>query len=151
MSAACLWNFKNGSNVTLTLFRIEPFFSSHKTFIFNSFGMVNSYYLIPNDLLQRLAPDCCSNSVQVANKSIISSSFFLFLALNKHEWTSEGILFQPRKYVNTHHFSNSSQLTSIYSLVWFVCLSEKKWQIWLYDWSDCLSIKLPAKGKLLLR
>ncbi len=43
------------------------------------------------------------------------------IAWNKHEWSSEGILFQLQKDVNTHHFSSSSPPTLIYSPVWFVC------------------------------
>ncbi len=33
------------------------------------------------------------------------------------------------------------------STVWFVCWT--KWQIWRYDWSDGLSIKLPAKEQMI--
>ncbi len=40
----------------------------------------------------------------------------LIIAWKKHEWTSsEGILFQPQKDVNTHRFSSSSPLMLIYS------------------------------------
>ncbi len=45
----------------------------------------------------------------------------LVISWNKHEWTSECILFQLRKYINAHHFSSSSPLMLIYSSLWFVC------------------------------
>jgi len=35
------------------------------------------------------------------------------------------------------------QVQSIYSPAWFVCWT--KWRIRCYDWSDRLSVKLPAK------
>ncbi len=53
------------------------------------------------------------------------------IARNKHEWTSENILFQLRKNISTHYFSSSSPPTLIYSPVCFVCRT--KWQIWYYD------------------
>ncbi len=58
---------------------------------------------------------------------IISSSL-LVIAQNKHEWTSEGILFQPLKDVNTHNFSNTSPPMLIYYCL--VCLSDK-----MADWA----------------
>ncbi len=64
--------------------------------------------------------DHCSASVQAACEPIISTSI-LIIKRNKHEWTSEGLLFKPLKDINTHHFSSSSPLTLIYSPVWFVC------------------------------
>ncbi len=48
----------------------------------------------------------------------------LVIAWNKHEWTSEGILFQLWKDVNTHHFSSSSPPTLSSSPVWFVFLTK---------------------------
>ncbi len=72
-----------------------------------------------------------------------SSFHIYFKAQNKHEWTSEHILFQPRKDINAHSLS---PLNLIYSPVWFVC--QKKWWIRHYDWSDRLSVKLFAKGQL---
>ncbi len=89
--------------------------------------------------------DHCSASVQAACEPIISTSI-LIIKRNKHEWTSEGLLFKPLKDINTHHFSSSSPLTLIYSPVWFVCRT--KWQIQRYDWLDPLPIKLPTKGQL---
>ncbi len=69
---------------------------------------------------------------------------FLFTSYrNKHEWTSEGILFQLRKDVNTQFFKFNS--TDVNLLSCLVCLSDK---ILRYDWSDHLSIKLPVKGEL---
>ncbi len=50
------------------------------------------------------------------------SSSSLVIAQNKHEWTLEGILFQPWKDVNAHlFFPSSSPPMLIYSPVWFVC------------------------------
>ncbi len=78
-------------------------------------------------------------------KRHVNSSSFLYLleAWNKHEWTSQHILFKPRKDVNTHHFSS---LSLFYCPVWFGCWT--RWWIQHYDWSDRLSIKLFAKGQL---
>ncbi len=52
-------------------------------------------------------------------KRHVNSSSFLYLleAWNKHEWTSQRILFKPRKDVNTHNFSS---LSLFYCPVWFV-------------------------------
>ncbi len=58
---------------------------------------------------------------QAARELIIFSSL-LAIASNKHKWTSEGILFQSQKDVDTHHFSSTGPPTLIYSPVWFVCL-----------------------------
>ncbi len=54
--------------------------------------------------------DRCSTSVQAAHEAIISSSL-LVIAWYKHEWPSDGILFQLQKDISTHHFSSSSPLT----------------------------------------
>ncbi len=48
--------------------------------------------------------------------------------------------------INTQNYSSLSPPTLIYSPVVFVC--QAKWWIWCYDWSDRLSVKLPAKGQL---
>ncbi len=74
--------------------------------------------------LSCLVTDRCIASVQAARKLIISSSLQV-IAWNKHEWTSEGILFQPWKDVNTQHFLNSSPPTLIWSPIWFVCWTKK--------------------------
>ncbi len=55
-------------------------------------------------LQSMVVTDCCSVSVQAACELTISFSL-LVISWNKHEWTSEGILFQPRKDVNTQIFS----------------------------------------------
>ncbi len=56
-------------------------------------------------------------------------------------------MLQPWRDVNTHNFLSSSPPMLIYSPVWFVC--QTKWEIRHYDWSDCLSIKLPMQIWLL--
>ncbi len=70
---------------------------------------------------------------------------YLLKARNKHEWTSERMLFQPRKDIIIHNFSRISPPKLIYCPVWYVCRT--KWRIWRYDWSDRLSLKLFAKGQ----
>ncbi len=66
---------------------------------------------------------------------------YLLNAQNKHEWTSECILFQLRmKDINIQHCSSLSPPKLIYSPVRFVCWAS--WLIWRYNWSDRLSIKL---------
>ncbi len=71
--------------------------------------------------LYSVVADHFSTSVQAVCELIISCSL-LVIAWNKHEWTSKGILFQPRKDVNTHYFSPSSNPPMlIYFPVWFVC------------------------------
>ncbi len=83
--------------------------------------------------------DRCSASVQVTHKLIISSSL-LVIAWNKHERTSEGILFQPRKVFQVQvHRRWSTLLSGLFV--------GQKWQILQYDWLDRLSIKLPEKGQ----
>ncbi len=47
--------------------------------------------------------DRCSTSIQAAHEPSISSSL-LVIAQNKHEWTSDSILFQLRKDVNARQF-----------------------------------------------
>ncbi len=78
----------------------------------------------------------CSASVQAAREPSI---FFLYL---KHEINMN----EPQKDVNIHHFSSLSPPKLIYSPVWFDCRT--LWWILCYDCSDCLSIRLPAKGQL---
>ncbi len=86
--------------------------------------------------------DRCSASAQVAHEAIIFS-YLLVMAWNIHEWTSEVILFQLQKNVNTHFFKFTD--VNLLCTVWLVCWT--KWQILHYDWSNCLSIKVPAKGQ----
>lgn len=62
--------------------------------------------------------------------------------MNKHQKVSG---FNCGK-MSIHNFSSSSPPTLIFSSVLFVCWA--KCQIRLYDWSDCLSVKLPVKGQL---
>ncbi len=40
--------------------------------------------------------DCCSASAQAGREAIVSTGLIV-IAWNKHEWTSESILFQLRK------------------------------------------------------
>ncbi len=58
-------------------------------------------------------------SWQITVAPIIASLLLVIIARNKHEWTSESILIQLWKDVNTQPFS--SPPTLIYSPVWFVC------------------------------
>ncbi len=58
--------------------------------------------------------DRCSASVQSAHEPIV-----------QREWTSEGILFQLRLYVNTHQFVKLSPLMLIYSTVYWFVFSDK--------------------------
>ncbi len=136
-------------------------FQTHKTFMFGTqikiFLMKSEsfltksnqiwYYLTINTILCLLMlwQINYSASVKVASEPIVFS--YLLKAQNKPKWTSEGILFQPHNIdFNTHHFSTLSPPILIYSPVWFVC--QTKWWIQCFDWSDRLSIKLPAKGQL---
>jgi len=45
---------------------------------------------------------------RLVNRSSLPTSSFI--ASNKHEWTWEGMLFQTRKDVSTHHFSSPPRL-----------------------------------------
>ncbi len=72
----------------------------------------------------------------------INSSFLLVIAWNKHEWTSEGILFQSQKDI-----SSIFQVHRCYSALRSGLFLRQKWQTQRYDWSDHLSIKLHAKGQ----
>ncbi len=59
--------------------RIEPFFSSLKTFLFNSFGTVNSYFLIPitfEVLLALFLPSSWSYCKRIVMTAVV---FILFL------------------------------------------------------------------------
>ncbi len=87
--------------------------------------------------------------VQAACEVIISSAL-LVTAQNKLEWTSEGILLQTWKDVNnTHHFYKF-KFIDVKILSWqFFFFCQTKWQIWCYDWSDRLSIKLMVKSDLI--
>ncbi len=94
---------------------------------------------------------CIVLIVQAAH--VNRSSFRIYLKHElKQEWTSECILFQPRKDVNTQfyairiHFSSLSPPKLIYSPVWFVCLA--RWWILRYYWSDRVSIKHFENGQL---
>ncbi len=80
--------------------------------------------------------DLCSASVQAARELIISSSL-LVIAPNKHEWTSESSVSIAERCQYTPLFKFKSTDVNL-----------QKWQIQRYDWSDRLSIKLPAKGEL---
>ncbi len=78
---------------------------------------------------------------QITRASVQAIVFsYLLKAWNEHEWTSEGILFQPRKDIITHNVSSLSPLKLIYSPVWFVCRT-KCW-ILHYDRSECQSSSL---------
>ncbi len=88
--------------------------------------------------------DRCSASAQVAHEAI-TFSYLLVMAWNIHEWTSEVILFQLQKNVNTQFFKFKFTDVNLLCTVWLVCWT--KWQILHYDWSNCLSIKVPAKGQ----
>ncbi len=88
----------------------------------------------------------CLSSSSIREPIIFS---YLLKARNKHEWTSESILFQPWKDVNTHTFSSLSPPKLIYSPVWFVCWA--RWRIRRYDWSDRLSIMLFSNCQLMDR
>ncbi len=70
-------------------------------------------------------------------------SSLLVIVLKKREWTLEGILFQLRNWINTHHFSKSTDVNLLFSLICLVFFRQKG--IWCYNWSDRLSIKLPVK------
>ncbi len=59
------------------------------------------------------------NVLRLSSNSISTDHLFLFTIViewNKHEWTSEEILFQPRKDINTHYFSslNSTLLFGLF-------------------------------------
>ncbi len=77
----------------------------------------NIYHFVA---LQCVVTDHCSTSV--LRGPIISSSL-LDIAWNKHEWTSEGILFQPWKDINIHFFK--FKLTNVNLLSSLVCLPDK--------------------------
>ncbi len=55
-------------------------------------------------------------------KRHVIDHLLLVIAQNKHEWTSEGILFQLWKDVNAHYYSSSSPPMLLSCLV---CLSDK--------------------------
>ncbi len=102
----------------------------------------NKYHFVA---LQCDVTEHYSTSVQALCEPIISSSL-LDIAWNKNERTSEGILFQPWKDINTN-FSSSSSPTLTYSPVWFVCPTK---MIQHYDWSasDRLSVRFSVNCQL---
>ncbi len=93
----------------------------------------------PPSLLLLAMPLSCYTSCSHAVKNTLWS---------KDDTDNLTTLFQPRKDFSTHYFSSLSSPKFIYSLVWFAC--RIKWRICRYNWLDRLSVKLPAKGQLLV-
>ncbi len=70
----------------------------------------------------------CSASVQAAREPFISS--LLVIAWNKHEWTLEGILFQPQKDVKTPFFKfRSTDVNLLLSCGLFVGQNSALWLV----------------------